>query len=563
MKSEYHTVVDLLRHRAVENHGQKLYSFLNRHGECLDCLTFDELYNKAIGVAVRLQSEMTVGRPVLLYYPHGSDFIVAFFGAILAGAWPVPVSRGRARQWTMFLAILESCSAKFVMTTEARRHSVVASLPLNTDVQVLGVDQSTMSVADYPAESWRPPESSAEDIVFIQYTSGSTAQPKGVVITHRNVLHNSETIHDAFKVSSHDIGLCWLPFHHDMGLIGHIVQPLFAGIHNYFMNPIDFLADPGRWLRAISKYGATISGGPDFAYAHCVNCRIQSGDEFDLSRWRIAYSGSERILPQTLHRFYDAFRTAGFDSRAFFPCYGMAEATLFVSGRFGLQLHEFDTSGTCTTGRYQNVSLGRVDDAQKRTDVRIASLDTDDMVPDGQVGEICIRSPAVSPGYYPRHTGSSPPFNRTLGVESGYFRTGDAGRIHAGLLYFEGRLKNMIKMRGRSVFSEDIEAHVEQRLRGKGIGRCAAISVQQETAETFVILLETDDDIEKAATSKLKHEVNIAVLDGSGVVADVVRFLPRNTLPLTSSGKLRRTACRELYLAAVSDRSAPTDGGMA
>jgi acyl-CoA synthetase (AMP-forming)/AMP-acid ligase II len=534
--------VSVLQHRVSENPEAKLYTFLDRNGDPSGGLSVGELYRKAVQLAVLLQSEGLVGQPVLLCHPHGPGFIIAFFGAVLAGAWPVPVARGRLMPWTSLLRLSRACRAHAILTTQERQHAIAASFADAAKLRILATDQQLPDwcIAE---QRWKCPKLTGHDLAFIQYTSGSSSQPKGVMVTHENVLHNSARIQQAFKCGAADVGVSWLPFHHDMGLIGHIVQPLFAGIHNYFLNPQDFVANPLRWLRAISRYGGTISGGPDFAYAHSsASYQRASADKFNLNlgNWRIAYSGSERILPRTLQRFAETLRQTGFSAKAFFPCYGLAESTLFVSGKSGAPAIADSTNNGLS---FQDVSLGVITDNH----VAIVDPETEAQRNEGECGEIYLRSASVSPGYYLNQEETRRSFNRTVAGAPGYLRTGDIGRISRGNLYYHGRLKNLVKRRGEPFFCEDIETVVEHNLQRSGVRRCVAFGINTESEEALILMLEMNVSDLALCGALSVADVRAVVLDSCGVLPDDVRFVTRHTLPLTSSGKLRRAECKSLY----------------
>lgn len=545
MNFSQNTLTHLLQQRNQEVPDAPLFSFLNKKCECTCTLTFSGLYTKATQLAQLLQSRGFSKQPVLLCYPHGVEFVVAFFGSMLAGAWPVPVPVGRGRHWEALPRIIGACHAKAVLTTESRRDLVSKHCETGDGLMVMCSD-SDVDNSFGSAEKWCCVDAQPDDIAFIQYTSGSTARPKGVVITHQNVLHNSMAIKRAFQCERNDIGVSWLPLHHDMGLIGHVIQPLFSGIHNYFINPADFASNPLRWLQAISQYGGTISGGPDFAYAHCCAKARVAGDGLpDLKSWRIAYTGAERVLPSTIHRFSKLFKPANFNSNAFFPCYGLAESTLFVSGQHCVDIPSNNAQVKTEELRYQNVCLGVI---SNEMEVVIVDSESEQPVEEGDTGEIYIRSCSVSPGYYLDEEASADNFNRTVSDKAGYFRTGDMGRLEKGQLYFDGRRKNCIKRRGLAWYSEDIEAQVERHMASKGVRRCAAINVLSDECEHLVLLLEHKELLCTEIKSAVAKEVSVYVLEKCGIEPDQICILPLRTLPLTTSGKLQRESCRQIFI---------------
>lgn len=517
-----------------------LYTFLNSE-LCVDrSLTYADLYERALVIAAALQQRGLQRSPVALLYPHGPDFIVAFLGAILAGAWPMPLTRPRGQDWSTLFHTLAVSGATTILALSTARKLIPESLLHASGAQLLCTDASELSG---DVRSWQRPDVQPDDIAFIQYTSGSTSHPRGVVVTHANVLHNSERIRQSFGCSAEEICVTWLPFHHDMGLIGHVIQPLYAGMPNYFLAPVDFLSSPLRWPAAISRYRGTISGAPNFAYALCADRATHAREKkettklesLDLSTWRLAYCGSERIVPAVLQRFAHRFRDASFDEDAFFPCYGMAESTLYVCGSYGV---------SCS-GDERYPGVGNVVE-----DNSIVIVDSEKCipVPDGTTGEVWLKSASVSPGYFNEPDVTRDTFHQRLHDSPGYMRTGDLGYVSNGTLHIVGRLKNVIKRRGRSFHAEDIEARVESELSVRGVRRCAAFSIDGEEEEKLVLLLEHDGITSTSLMEAVSKDVMTLVCDAFGIVPDVVRTVPKRSLPLTTSGKLQRGVCRDRFL---------------
>lgn len=535
-------LLSLLETQVSRYSHRKLYTFLDKDGSSHQELTYADVYQKALAVAATLQQREPQLGPIALLYPHGPDFIVAFLGAILAGSWPMPLSKPRGQDWSNVFNTIAVSGATVVLTLSTTRKLIPEALRRASHVQVICTDASDF-FAD--AEFWQRPDVQPDDIAFIQYTSGSTSRPRGVVVTHANVLHNSESIRRSFGCSPLEICVSWLPFHHDMGLIGHVIQSLYTAMPNYFLSPMDFLGNPLRWLSAISRYGGTISGAPNFAYALCAERMESDGEEdeaLDLSSWRLAYCGSERIVPTALKRFSLRFRDASFKERAFFPCYGMAESTLFVCGQYGV---------TCSKkGSYP--AVGKVAE-----EASIAIVDPEKRIrlPDGDVGEVWLRSSSISPGYFNEPEATRKVFHQKLQEESGYMRTGDLGFIHNGALHFVGRLKNVVKRRGRSFHAEDIETHVVSALLDRGISRCATFEVPYDEEEALVLLLEHDGKTDTALMSAVTEDASALVCEVFGIVPDIVRMVAKRSLPLTTSGKLQRNVCRDLLLTEMRSES--------
>lgn len=530
------TLLSLLAGRAERNSDSALYSFLDRNGEITSTVTYRELFNQAGALAALLQERGCRRIPVLVYCPHGPEFVLGFFACILAECWPVPITRRRGQQPGHLQRMLAASGARAVVTTSARM-SLESTLITRKDIDFVCLEENGPGI-----EAWQRPAPEPDDIAFIQYTSGSTSQPRGVKISHANVLCNSGMIQRAFNCSQDDTGLCWLPLHHDMGLIGHVVQPLFSQIHNYFMSPTDFSARPGRWLRAISRYRATISGGPDFAFSHCVASASEADMNagLDLSEWRLAYCGAEKVRARTLREFARKFSTAGFQSRAFYPCYGLAESTLFVCGRQGLKQGRTD--------QQNELSLGR-----PPTEVSLAIVDSTcgERLADGRIGEVWVKSPAVASDYNNAAEAGHSSFGNMLEGCGGYLRTGDIGRLEDGELYLCGRSKNVVKWRGRSIHAEDMEDMLTRELPVDSVTRTVVLAINIAQEEKIVVLLERARGYcpeQGMRQEELISQSRRVLADRSGVLVDYVFVLSPRSVPLTSSGKVRRQACEAICL---------------
>ncbi len=540
-------LLSLLERQAQENSSRPLYSFLDRNLSNRKSLTFKELYDSAVRVAADLQRRGLQRSPVALLYPHGPDFIIALFGAILAGAWPVPLTRARGQEWPHIFELVRKCGARAVLSLSSIKTLIPPVMFAQSKVQLFCTDtlDCNCSTAD-----WQRPTLQPDDIAFIQYTSGSTSKPRGVIVTHSNVLHNSAKIRDAFSCSAENVGVSWLPFHHDMGLIGHVIQPLYASMHNYFLSPADFLGSPMRWLTAISRYGGTISGAPNFGYALCAakidTQQIEEGN-LNLQQWRLAYCGSERIVPAALRRFARQMYRTGFTEKSFYPCYGMAESTLFVCGQEGLSVASQEGES------HQYAGIGAL---QGDGSVVVVDTVSEEPARDGHSGEIWLKSESVSPGYFGDPEGTNEIFDQTLLDVSGYMRTGDIGFVRSGTLHFVGRLKNLIKRRGRSFYAEDIEAMVESVTAHRGVRRCAAFEVVLDatvdttlkTEDALILLLEHDGKTPQQELDSLSKDVTVLVCDAIGIIPHAVHVLPKRSLPLTTSGKLQRDECRVRFM---------------
>ncbi|GCE22085.1 AMP-binding protein [Dictyobacter kobayashii] len=327
------SLVELLRWRSLMHPQTGGYTFLTDGGDGELSLSYRALDRRARAIAARLQSMNAAGARVLLLFPPGLGYVEAFFGCLYAGAIAVPAYPPHPRRpMPRLQALVADSEAAFVLTTEQILQDMqqrLTHLPDLAALQWLATD----SIADTLGGFWQDPQSGAETLAFLQYTSGSVGTPKGVMLTHSNLLHNCALIYRYFENSATSVGVSWLPPYHDMGLIGGILQPLYGGFPVTLMSPAYFLQQPLRWLKAISSQHATISGGPNFAYDLCARTvTAEQKAELDLSHWEVAFNGAEPVRVESMERFAAAFADCGFRREAFFPCYGLAEATLLVSG---------------------------------------------------------------------------------------------------------------------------------------------------------------------------------------------------------------------------------------
>lgn len=535
-------LVSLLQARVASTPDKPVYSFLDRNLDCTGTLTYAQLFNEAVALACHLQRCGLSRTPVLLIQQNHSEFIKSFWACLLASAWPMPCARPRGQRWQQLASMASQSGASAILTSSA----IARFIPRQQlqDVPIIVADDSTLvagSGGQQLQSLWTRPSLCADDIAFIQYTSGSTSNPKGVVITHGNVMSNLANICRAFACSDADVGLSWLPLHHDMGLIGHVLQPVYASIHNYFLSPVDFLAEPSRWTRAISRYGVTISGGPAFAYG--LSAQRPPAVPLALGQWRLAYCGSDRIAEETLSRFERCYAGSGFSRTAWFPCYGLAESTLYVCGINGVSVSSAENSDG------NHVCIGDLTSSACGTDIRIVEPQSGQLCADGVVGEIWISSNSVSPGYYRLSILSRQYFNQSSGGAATFFRTGDLGFVRSGKLYFSGRLKNVLKVRGRSLHAEDIESLLHHETADTGIQRCVAVAVEADNTDSFVILAERRrrrPAAYDADDKQLERQLKNLACDTFGVTPHAVLILPPASLPLTSSGKLVRSMCQQL-----------------
>ncbi len=551
--------VELIRGWAEKRPEARAYLFLEDGETEGASLSYAEVDRQARAVAALLQRSGGRGERALLLYPPGLDFIAAFLGCLYAGAVAVPAYPPRAgRGLGRLQAILESARPAFALTTRAMLPRLTAAGG-RAGLEILATDGLDQGLA----EDWEDPQSGPETPAFLQYTSGSTALPKGVVVTHGNLLHNESLIQAAFRQSERSVVVGWLPLYHDMGLIGNVLQPLYCGATCVLMSPLSFLQSPWRWLRAISHYRATTSGGPNFAYELCLRkIPAERRGELDLGSWELAFNGAEPVQADTLERFAEAFAPAGFRRQAFYPCYGLAEATLFVSGGEAdapPEIRDFEAAAlergiaapaAGSEGVRRLVSCGR-----PAADQRVAVVDPEsgEPLPAGRVGEIWIQGSSVAAGYWDSPEATGREFRACMvDGEGPFLRTGDLGFLDAGELFVTGRLKDLIILRGRNLYPQDIELTAERSHPALRSGGGAAFSVD-DGEERLVVVHEIERRAGPEHTAAVAGAVRRAVAQEHEAQVWEVVLIREATLPKTSSGKVQRSACRALY----------QDGGLA
>lgn len=530
-------------------------------------LTFAQLDRRARAVAARLGDMGLAGQRVLLAYPHGIDFIIGLFGCLYAGCAAAPMRLPRPRTLHAFHAIAADAGAPLVLSTAdsvARHRAMVAQGGVAAEAFAPIPWLATDGIPEEIAARWKMPAIAGDTPAMLQYTSGSTNEPKGVLLSHANLMQNTRAIHRSFGVRI-DTGMFWLPMHHDMGLVGGVLAPVLAGITNVLMSPADFLHDPIAWLAAISKHRATISGGPNFAYELCAR-RITDEQRatLDLSCWRVAFVGAEPIQPETLERFAAALAPCGFDSRAFCPCYGLAEATLMVScaepGRAptvqafreaALAEHRVEPVPDNAPGARRMVSCGA-----PVGDLRVAIVDPQTLteVRSDRVGEIWAAGASIGQGYWRRPEQTNRSFNAHISDtgEGPFLRTGDMGFESEGQLIVVGRLDDMLIVRGLNHHPQDLEATARgsHPLLGTGIGAAFAVDAPADGSggRHLVLVHEVSRNGERNYAQAL-DAARAAVLAEHDLALHTIVLVRSGTIPKTSSGKVRRRACRAAFLA--------------
>ncbi|WP_348244514.1 fatty acyl-AMP ligase [Leptolyngbya sp. DQ-M1] len=562
MMTEPSTFVDLLQERAACYPDRIGYRFLDESGVEQSSLTYLELHQQATTIAAALQSQGANQARVLLLYPPGLDFIAAFFGCLYAGAIAVPAYPPRPnRSLSRLQAIVENAQPKFALTNQQVLSIVKPQLNNLQDLHDLQWI-ATDGLSEISRSEWRMPEISKESIAFLQYTSGSTAAPKGVMVTQGNLLHNSSLIHQAFGHSSESCGVIWLPSYHDMGLIGGILQPMYANFPVVLMSPTTFLYRPFYWLQAISRYQATTSGGPNFAYDLCMQ-RVteEQRASLDLSRWEVAFSGAEPVRAETIEQFSNFFAPCGFRREAFYPCYGMAETTLIVSGgnkatvpkmqsvdQDALSQNQIILAPAGETKTQTLVSCG-----QPLSDLNVIVVNPDMQVRclPNEIGEIWVSGASVAKGYWNNVGATIAYFRGSLFESEDFFlRTGDLGFMQDGELYITGRLKDLIIIRGRNYYPQDIETTMQQSHPACKGGSGAVFTIEHHGETRLIAVQEVNrQHFRNLNIEEVTGQIRQAVLREHELQIHTVTLIKPSSIPRTSSGKIRRFACRKYFLA--------------
>ncbi|MEO0926855.1 MAG: fatty acyl-AMP ligase [Cyanobacteria bacterium J06643_13] len=572
------TLVDILHARAEAQPHQKIYNYLVDGETESITLTYGQLEQKAKAIAAYLQSVCSPQDRVLLLFPAGLDYITAFFGCLYAGVIAIPAYPPRPnRSLNRIHNILNNAQTDLALTNSETLQGMERQLERTSELQDLRWMTTDAITAD-AALDWQQPKIDAEDIAFLQYTSGSTAEPKGVRIAYKNLLHNLEAIHNCFRHTSQSKGVIWLPPYHDMGLIGGVLQPLYGDFPVTLMSPLMFLQNPLRWLKAISRDGATTSGGPNFAYDLCVRkFKPEQLRGLDLSTWKVAFNGAEPINHETLAKFAETYAPYGFSYDAFYPCYGMAEATLIISGGSknsaivtktvqgkALEQNKIAIADANETHPHTLVSCGQSLKDQK---LAIANPKTLKRCAPGEVGEIWVSGASIAQGYWRQPEITAATFDAYLQDtgEGPYLRTGDLGFIDRGELFFTGRLKDMIVIKGRNHYPQDIEKTVEETSSWIRPSCVASFSVTIQGEEKLIVMAEVErkywsNNRSKArANGKTAPSEIMTVKDLTQIIRREIAknhdlqvhttlLLKPGTLPKTSSGKIQRHACRADFL---------------
>lgn len=552
-------IIDVVCEHNKAKPQEVLYRFVSgTSGEYLN-LTYSDVYESMYNIAQNLGDKANKGERALLIYEDSENFITAFLGCLAAGVIAVPLSVPRTQEMKNIINYIVSNSDSSLIMCDSKTRKKLEGVLTNSRISYFETDGCLSSSSKIRTHTILP-----DDIAFLQYTSGSTGEPKGVMVTHANIMNNLDVIRILFGHTTHSVGCSWLPHYHDMGLLGGILQPLFVGFPVVLMAASRFIRKPFYWLSIISEYGVTTSGGPNFAYDLCIK-HVKEADvrSLDLSRWCVAFNGAEPVVNATLENFNEKFQVAGFSPASHYPCYGMAETTLLVSG-----LGSNTVNNTLTVCR-PSLSAGivlPVDDHNDNSrtlvsngicapghEIIIVSEETGKKVKEGNVGEIWVTGPSVTSGYWKRPALTNNRFKATSfgnETDSGqrYYRTGDLGFLYSKQLYVCGRQLDKIIVRGRNYFAEDIEYVLTKCMAELYITAMVVFGVTNGTSENLILLVEVprnrsiDFDACKVCIqlrSAIRRHFSLELYD--------IVFLQPRSLLKTTSGKVRRKFNKESY----------------
>ncbi|GCE29296.1 acyl-CoA synthetase [Dictyobacter alpinus] len=563
------TFVDILTQRAQQQPEQTAYTFLHFGEQANSELSYGDLDRQVRSIAGRLQQSGCEGKPILLLYPSGLEYITAFLACLYAGAIAVPMyPPSSERQIPRLQTIIHDTQAVTALTTTWTYTKIAQKFTHIPELQALQwIPTNTIYPSQY--DDWIKPALDEQSLALLQYTSGSTSTPKGVMVSHSNLQHNSAMLQTQMGMSEHDRGTSWLPIFHDMGLILGVLQPLYTGYPTVLMSPTAFLQRPLRWLQTLSDYQTTVTYAPNFAYDLCLR-RISAAERarLDLSHWQVAVNGAEPIRRTTLDNFSATFADCGFHANTFMPGYGLAEATLMVSARkrhTGISVKQLDKAwleqGYVKTANAQTrpvnyaVSCGQ---GPRDQQVRIVNPTTQVQCQPDEIGEIWLSGPSVAHGYFHNQAATEHTFHAYLAdtEEGPFLRTGDLGFLHDDELFITGRLKDLIIIAGRNHYPHDIEQTIEQSSPLIRAGCSNAFSIEVGEQECLVVVAEvraiqtkyTSDEREQMI-AQLSETIRRNIAEQHEIKAYQIELVQVGEIPKTSSGKLQRRACRTLFLA--------------
>ncbi|MCW3465037.1 fatty acyl-AMP ligase [Chitinophaga nivalis] len=551
-------LVDLLSQHGTAMPDKTAFTFVTDGEEAAEVISFGALDHYARKIAANLQLQAAAGKSILLLFQPGINYIASFLGCIYAGCIPVPAYPPRNnKHLERISSIIADAEAAFIFcdNTIAAR---IKQLKAGTELIAPQIRILEMEDLQDIGDNWVKPDIQPGDIAFLQYTSGSTAQPKGIIVTHENLWYNEMVIRQAFVHDENTVVAGWLPLYHDMGLIGNVLQPLYLGVPCVLISPFHFVQQPLRWLKIISKYKATSSGAPSFGYQYCVD-KITDDQltGIDLRSWSLAYNGSEPVNYETIRAFSQKFAACGFREEAFYPCYGLAEATLMVTGGSKQEkvkvLHVEEESMREQTVRLQEAGGATAKDivscgsTWNDHEVKIVAVAESRTCGELEVGEVWVAGNSVTRGYWRNPEQTREGFENYLESDGArYMRTGDLGFLYQGELYITGRIKDLIIIRGRNYYPQDIENELES-AHPALIKNGGVVFVSHRKPEQLVVVHEINHNYENLAVEAVGQAIISAVSAGTGLRVQDVVLVKRMSVPKTSSGKKQRIRCSAMY----------------
>nr|WKN34989.1 fatty acyl-AMP ligase [Tunicatimonas sp. TK19036] len=559
-------------HRVAEqhlsNHPEKIAYIFMVDGETQEqSITFQELIQKSSQLARKLSDLTNSGDRVILAYPPGLEYIIAFYACLYQGLIAVPAYPPHHKDINRISGIIKDSEATLVLCSEEVHQLVTGDSRFTESFRTISPDLRWVATYGLSSgEKYVKPSVnvSAEDTAFLQYTSGSTSAPKGVMVSHRNIHAHSELVQQYMGHRDDHVCISWLPPYHDMGLIGCIIHPFYTGMTSVLMSPSAFVKRPARWLQAISRYkdlGLITSGGPNFAYEMCCNyVTEQHMAGLDLSNWEIAFNGAEPVRASTLKKFVNKFKSVGFTHQNLYPVYGMAETTLMASIgelKVGLRAQPFNTArlhqniAQVATNQEDSVTLVSCGKTMPPQEIIIADPDTMIACPDGEVGEVWVKGQCVTQGYWRNSEATERTFH-AYEQSSGhgpFLRTGDLGFMDQGELFVTGRCKELIIINGSNYYPQDIEQEAEKACPELRIGCGAAFSIDINDQEKLVLVYELQRKYARTADqAALGTAIKIAVSQKFKLNVHDIVFIAASSFPKTTSGKLQRRKVRSQYL---------------
>ena len=558
-------LIELLEDRTVATPQKTAYSFLQDGTTETGNITYAQLNTQAKAIASLLQSTLKPRSRVVLVYTYDAaiEFVAAFMGCLYADMIAVTTTPPRhGKDISKLAQRVTDSGTELILTTTDLVSNFKSKIATNLKVlnQFKGLKWFTTDDVDLGlASSWQQPNITPDTVAFLQYTSGSTGIPKGVMVTHGNILQNQEMIRLGFDHDENAVVIGWLPLFHDMGLIGNVLQPLYLGTSSYLMSPVSLAQKPFEWLKAITNYRATTSGGPNFAYdLLCLKATEDSLAQLDLSSWKVAFSGAETVRAETMERFSQIFAPCGFNRDAFYPCYGMAETTLFVTGGeaskppkvLQLDSNQLEQNRVVITDAANSKAIVSCGKTWLDTKVIIVNPKTSLPCPPDEIGEIWVTGSGIGKGYFQQEQQTKETFAAKLNSDPthSWLRTGDLGFMREGELYITGRLKEVMIFMGRYCYPQHVEQTLQQAHSALKPNAGAAFSLDIAGAERLIVVQEVT---RQALRTLNVEEIVTAICQAVGKEHEVETYgiclIKPASIPKTSSGKIQRRRCAQLY----------------